>query len=153
MQNYLNMPPHSLSSLFFSSWYRAVKVRRLVFRPLEHTLTNSSAMPNPGKFQGKRKAFLTEKRPLFDASMENDRVPDVLLKIYRAYFKRFPLDMPEDVEPTDEALAMVDNNAAEPEVETTALDALSGDAYEVALEKMREGRVLLEAKKGVSDDQ
>lgn len=120
-------------------------------RAPEHPFISSLAMPNPGKFHGKQKQFLTDKRPLFDASVENDHVPDVLMQIYRAYFRRFPVDMPEDVEPTDEAIAMVDDSAAEPEIDTSALEELSGEAYEVALEKMKEGRVVLDAKKGVSD--
>lgn len=61
------------------------------------------------------------------------------------------MSMHEDEEPTNEALAMVNDNAAEPEVETTALDELSGEAYDAALEKMKEDRDALDAKKGVSD--
>lgn len=152
-RTYLNMPLETLSSLFSVCWYCTVKVCQVVRLPLEHMFIDSLAMPNPGKFQGKRKVFLTEKRPLFDASVENNRVPDVLLKIYCAYFRRFPMDMPKDIKPTGKALALVDDNAPEPEVDTTALDELSGEVYEAALEKMREGQVILEAKKGVSDDQ
>lgn len=109
-------------------------------------------MPNPGKFHGKRKEFLTTKRPEFNASVNNDRVPDVLMQIYQAYFRRFPMTMSEDDEPTDEALAAVDDNAAEPEDNTVALDELSGEAYDIALEKMKDERNALDAKKGVSDD-
>lgn len=107
-------------------------------------------MPNPGKFHSKRKVFLTDKRPMFNTAVDKNRIPDALLQIYRAFFRRFPMDQPDEIEPTDEVLAMVDDNVAEPEIDTTALEELSGDVYEAALEWMRDGRFALEAKKGVS---
>lgn len=106
-------------------------------------------MPNPGKFHGKRKVFLTSKRAVFAAGVDKNQMGDVLMQILRAYFKRFPVDWPEEKEPTDEELAAVNDGDADPDVDNH-LDDLSAEEYEAEVERRRLRTSAIEAKKGVS---
>lgn len=65
-------------------------------------------MPSRGAFSNKRKAFLKSKQADFATAVEDGHTADTLAIIRRQYFKRFPVDLSDDEEPSDEALAAVD---------------------------------------------
>ena len=72
-------------------------------------------MVNPGSFVSSRAVFLTGEKCVYADAVAQGYTRDVLAIISRRYFKRYLIDLPHDVEPTDEHLASVDDNAICPE--------------------------------------
>ena len=70
----------------------------------------------------------------------------------RRFFKRFPLDMPDDVDPTPEELAAVDDNTPEPEPVVPDQEKMSEDEYQVAFNDMMDRRKRIAYRCGVSRD-
>lgn len=107
-------------------------------------------MPARGSFSPKRKAFLESKRADFATAVEGGYTADALSIIIRQYFKRFPIDLDDDTEPSDEALAAVDDNATEAEVECPSED-LGPEEHATAIQATLDRQVRVQAKRGVSD--
>lgn len=78
-------------------------------------LTRSISMVNPGTFRGTRKAFLAGELPLYAAAVDGGYAGDGVALITRRYFKRYPVELPLDEEPSPEHLATVDDEAIEPD--------------------------------------
>jgi len=72
-------------------------------------------MVNPGTFRGTRKEFLKGELLAYARAVEGGYVLDGVALISRRYFKRYPVDIPLDQEPTPEHLAAVDDDAIEPD--------------------------------------
>lgn len=71
-------------------------------------------MPHPGAFKGSRKEFLLSEKSSYADAIKNGYVQDFLSNLVRRYFKRYPVTLLHDQEPTAEALAAVDDSAADP---------------------------------------
>ena len=107
-------------------------------------------MVNPGAFLGSRKIFLQSQKAEYNAGVVGGYAADALAQIQRKYFKRYPIDMPHDEEPSTERLATVDDEAADEELEGPDIDALDEDELAAAMVKLEEWRVMLCFRKAVS---
>jgi len=107
-------------------------------------------MVNPRAFQGSRKEFLLQK-PLYKAGVLGGYAADALSQIQRKYFKRYPIDLLHQEEPSVEWLAAVDDDA--PDVEQEAPDASTSndEGLAAAVERMAERRLLLSFRQAVSN--
>jgi len=72
-------------------------------------------MVNPGTFRGTRKVFLLGQLPAYAKAVEGGYALDGIALISRRYFKRYPVNLPLDEEPTPEHLAGVDDEEIEPD--------------------------------------
>jgi len=72
-------------------------------------------MVNPGTFQSTRKEFLTGELPAYGKAIADGYTVDAIAMICQQYFKRYPVDIPLNQEPTPEHLAGVDDEAIEPD--------------------------------------
>lgn len=86
-------------------------------------------MVNPGAFAGKRRAFLDAQQELYAAAAAANHVNDTVADIQRRYFKRFPVTLSHTEEPTEEALAAVDDDAPDPELAPPRDEGMDPDAY------------------------
>lgn len=108
-------------------------------------------MVNPGVFHGRRKEFLLGERAAYAEAVQCGSAVDAIGDIWRRFFKRFPIDMPDDKEPTDEELAAVDDEAADPEAIEPDPEKMSRKKYKKALKAAEARRKRLSFKKAVSD--
>jgi hypothetical protein len=108
-------------------------------------------MVNPGAFQGSRKEFLLSQKPAYKVGVLGGYAADALSQIQRKYFKRYPIDLPHQEEPSVEWLAAVDDDA--PDVEQEEPDASTNDDEELAaaVERMAERKLLLTFRQAVSN--
>ncbi|KAF8814439.1 hypothetical protein BYT27DRAFT_7060880, partial [Phlegmacium glaucopus] len=74
-------------------------------------------MVNPGTFKGLQKDFLMSEKSTYAAGVQEGYSGDTLIGIQCCYFKRFPIDLPHDEEPSADYLSSVDNNAADTDLE------------------------------------
>ncbi|KAF9033390.1 hypothetical protein BJ165DRAFT_1323395, partial [Panaeolus papilionaceus] len=72
-------------------------------------------MTNPGAFQEIRRDFLISQKPIYETAIALGHVLDAITLIQRKYFKRFPPNIPHDVDPSPEHLASVDDNEPDPD--------------------------------------
>ncbi|PPQ76760.1 hypothetical protein CVT24_012281, partial [Panaeolus cyanescens] len=72
---------------------------------------------HPGNFSPLRKEFLETQRVIYDAAYEIGDAKNAMANIFRRYCKRFPLDLPDDTEPSQDHLDTVDDNEADEESE------------------------------------
>lgn len=86
-------------------------------------------MVNPGAFTGSRRSFLADQQSLYAAAVTGNHVADTVADIQRRYFKRYPMSLPHDQEPTEEWLAQVDDTLPDPEFKAPDMDAMDHDAY------------------------
>ncbi|KAL0562863.1 hypothetical protein V5O48_019216, partial [Marasmius crinis-equi] len=80
-------------------------------------------MVNPGAFQGSRKAFLEAAIPGYFSAVQDGSGPEFLQTTVRRFLKRYPVDLADDVEPSEEQLDAVDDNEASDEVVPPTKDA------------------------------
>lgn len=106
-------------------------------------------MPACGLFSPKRKAFLESKRSDFATAVENRYTADGLSIIVQQYFRRFPIDLDDNDEPSDEVLAAVDDNAPVPET-TKPSEELGPKEHNAAVQAGLEQGACIQAKQGVS---
>ncbi|KAJ3492411.1 hypothetical protein NLJ89_g11248 [Agrocybe chaxingu] len=106
-------------------------------------------MVNPGAFSGLCKEFLMGKKASYYAGVAGGYVQDALATIQRRYFKRFPVDLSHDIEPSAEHLAAVDDGAPEPEQEEPDEDKLSPEEYQEATKRLQARRELIVFQKGI----
>ncbi len=86
-------------------------------------------MVNPGAFRGKRKEFMIAEQEGYFQGVQEDHAAEVVASIVRHYFKRFPIWLSEDVEPSDEDLACVDGSAPDPEISVLSKDGVEASKY------------------------
>ena len=108
-------------------------------------------MVNPGAFQGSRKEFLLSEKSAYKAGVLGGYAVDALAKIQRKYFKRYPVDLPHQEEPSADWLAAVDDDAPDVEEEEPVVDTNDDEEYAASVERMAENKVLLNFRKAVSN--
>ncbi|PPQ88063.1 hypothetical protein CVT26_007993, partial [Gymnopilus dilepis] len=106
-------------------------------------------MVNPGAFHGARKAFLMGEKEAYSQAVDEGYAAECIAKIQRRFFKRFPIDLPDEAEPTAEELAKVDDDEIEPDFPEPERDKMSQQEYEAALDVLEERRKKLVFKKGI----
>lgn len=109
-------------------------------------------MPNPGAFQGSRKVFLDLQKEDYGTAVLNSCVNDALAVIYRKYFKRFPIELPHDQEPSAEHTEAVDDNQPDQDVETPDKESLTAEEYEKAVQGLKDRAELINKRKKVRCD-
>lgn len=109
-------------------------------------------MVNPGGFSGLRKKFLDDEQAAYNAAVEAKRAADTLADIQRRYFKRFPVTLAHNEDPTEDFLASVDDNAPDPELTSpNRANMDSDDGYDRA-KRVYELQVLeIKMRKAVCD--
>ncbi len=101
-------------------------------------------MVHPGTFQGKHKHFLMSKREGYVQAVQEDRAAEQIADVFRRYIKRFPISMPDNVEPSDEDLAKIDDSALDPETVVPDESSLPLDQYaKIFTEMEAEGALLI----------
>lgn len=106
-------------------------------------------MPARSTFSDKHRAFLESKKAEFAAAVENKHISETLAVIFRQFFKRFPIDLDDDQEPSDEMLAGVDDSAADPDIEEPS-ESLGPDEYAAAVDASKARQLRIQAKRAVS---
>lgn len=114
------------------------------------TYLHRSQMVNPGAFKGARLEFLLAQKSLYAAAALKGHTGDTIVNIQRRFFKRFPIDLPDDEEPTDEWLKAVDDNVADPEPDAPDENALSVEDFTDAMKKFKKRAERLDFRRHVS---
>lgn len=86
-------------------------------------------MVHPGAFQGSRKAFLLSQKAAYSKGVLGGYAADALALIQHHYFKCYPIDLPHDQEPDEEALAAIDDDAPDIEQEEPDEEKLGPQEY------------------------
>ena len=97
-------------------------------------------MVHPGAFKGLRKDFLMGEKADFAAAIEGGYTRDALAHIQRRFFKRFPLDPAEGVEPSPEHLATVDDDKPDDEPEEPDKQVMTAERYNEAVKNLEDQR-------------
>lgn len=101
-------------------------------------------------FGGSRAAFLDAQRDAYAAAVISNDIADCVASIQRRYFKRYPIDLGHDIEPSAEFLAAVDDDAADPEPLYPDEDGMTPEGYDAALKAFEARQELIKFRKGVS---
>ncbi|KAH7903056.1 hypothetical protein BJ138DRAFT_974428, partial [Hygrophoropsis aurantiaca] len=72
-------------------------------------------MVNPGAFGGSQKDFLMAEKPGYALVIKGHYLGDFLSNLTHCYFKRYPITLPHDEEPSPDVLASVDDDVPDPE--------------------------------------
>jgi hypothetical protein len=107
-------------------------------------------MVHPGAFQGSRKEFLIGEKSKYRAAVVGGFVKDAIADIQRRYFKRFPIEVPHNEEPSPEHLASVDDSESDPEPQVPHKEKLSPEEYSEQMEKLEARQILVTVRKDVS---
>jgi len=91
-------------------------------------------MPNCGAFLGSRLDFMRAQNSLYAAAVVANTKDECVADIQRRYFKRYPIDLEHNVEPTLEFLDSVDDDEADPEVVAPDPDLLSPEEFKEAMD-------------------
>lgn len=100
-------------------------------------------------FPGLRGEFLAGEMDDYAEAVEAGTLPDALASIQRRFFKRFPLTLGENEEPSPEWLSQVDNNTADPEIVVPDEDSMTPEEHTAAMAKHNELMSKIEKKKDV----
>jgi len=106
-------------------------------------------MVHPGAFSGSRKEFLIKEKATYSAAVARGCPKDILADIQRRYFKRFPIDLPHEDEPTAEHLASIDDDDADPDPTEPDKDKLSIEEYAAEMARLDARRKLFTFRKDV----
>lgn len=110
----------------------------------------TSVKNNKLAFPGLRGEFLAGEMDDYIEAVEAGSLSDVVASIQRRFFKRFPVSLEDDEDPSPEWLAQVDDNAAEPEINIPNEDLMTPDEYSTAMAEHNELMSKVEKKKDVS---
>ena len=91
-------------------------------------------MPNRGAFLGSRLDFMHAQNSLYAAAVVANTKDECVANIQRRYFKRYPIDLEHNVEPTLEFLDSIDDDEADPEVVAPDPDLLSPEEFKEAMD-------------------
>ncbi len=108
-------------------------------------------MVNPGSFRGARKDFLLGEKPPYKAAVSGGYARDALATIQRRYFKRFPIDLPDTVDPTPDQLAAIDDDMPDVEHKAPNAENMGLDEFEAAMKAFDDRQRLIQFQKDVSD--
>jgi len=86
-------------------------------------------MSSHAAFQGSQLKFLEEQLEGYAAALIKSRKNDYILDIQCRYFKCFPLSLSHKVEPSQESLDAVDDNAPDPELKAPNPKDISDEEY------------------------
>jgi hypothetical protein len=106
-------------------------------------------MVNPGVFHGLRKEFLTGEKVTYSNAVAGNYEKDTIADIQRRFFKRFPVSLPLNEEPSDEHLASVNDADADPDAEEPDETDLTSEDCAIARSKLEERAKLIISRKGV----
>jgi hypothetical protein len=106
-------------------------------------------MVNPGAFQGLRKEFLTAQKEAYATAHSSGTLKDTVADIQRRFFKRFPVSLPADQEPTAEHMSSVNDFDPDPEPEEPDKEKLSEEEYAAELAKLNERKKSIASRKDV----
>lgn len=107
-------------------------------------------MVNPGAFQGARRAFLLTQKSEYATAVVMNMHASCIADIQRRFFKRFPLGMDEADEPSEDFLAAVDDDVADPEPPAPDEDILLAEEYAEAVREFETRSELLIFRRKVS---
>jgi len=107
-------------------------------------------MVNPGVFQGSRKEFLLGEKSSYSTAVAGGYAADALALIQRRYFKRYPVDLPHNLEPSPEFLAAVDDDAPDDKIAVPDQDKMSEEDYRAAVDRLAERQKLVSCRRAVS---
>lgn len=107
-------------------------------------------MGNPGTFIGSRGTFLEAQKEAYTAAVVGGYIGDCIADIQRRYFKRYPIELPHEVEPDPDFMAAVDDNAPDPEVVGPNEETMDAEEFEAAKKAWKARKKLLKLRKGVS---
>lgn len=98
---------------------------------------------------GLRRDFMLGEKPAYSEGVKGGFVADALAIIQRRYFKRFPIELADDQEPSAEFLEAVNDDEPDPERVAPDRDALDDEEYAAALEEVEQRRRTLSYRKAV----
>ncbi|PPQ81136.1 hypothetical protein CVT24_007876 [Panaeolus cyanescens] len=104
-------------------------------------------MPHPGVFQGSRKEFLQSQKEFYKEGILGGYVRDAVAIIQRRYFKRYPIGLPHNEEPTQEHLDAINDEAPDPDEEFPNEENLTPEEYAKQLREVEERRDLIMKRK------
>ena len=107
-------------------------------------------MVNLGAFRGLRKDFLIGEKAAYGEGVRGGYAAEALANTQRRFFKRFPLDLPLDVEPTKEYLELMKDDEPDPEEEPPSKDGLTPEEFAAAIARLEERQQLIMFRKAVS---
>ena len=107
-------------------------------------------MVNPGSFGPSRKAFLVSQKPAYSAAVLGGYAGDALALIQCKYLKHFPIDLPDDEEPTEEWLASVNDEEQDPDEVPPDVESLSEEDYIAVMRVLESRQKLLAFRRAVS---
>lgn len=100
-------------------------------------------------FNGLRLKFMEEQLEGYVTAVVESRENDFVLDVQRRYFKRFPLSLPHDVEPSKESLDTLDDNAPDPEIKEPNQKDMSDEEYKATKNAFDHNCTLLQFRKEV----
>lgn len=102
-------------------------------------------------FSGLRLQFMEEQLEGYATAVVESRDNDFVLDVQRRYFKRFPLSLSHDVEPSQESLDSVNDNTSDPELQEPNQKDMSDEEYKDAKSIFDHNCALLHFRKDVSE--
>lgn len=90
-------------------------------------------MVNPGSFPGARGKFIKAQTKLYADAVKDNHIADTVADIQRRYFKRFPVTMADNEEPSEEWLSKVNDDTPDEEVLCPNTSTLDQGAAEKAM--------------------
>ena len=109
-------------------------------------------MVNPGIFRGTRFAFLVSEKASYKAGVDGGYAADALAKIQSRYFRRYPVELSLDEEPSAEFLKAVDDERPDVDQQVPDPEKLTVDEYKAEVERLRQRADLITVRKAVSCD-
>jgi len=109
-------------------------------------------MGNPGVFRGTRFKFLILEKASYKAGVDGGYATDALAKIQSRYFRRYPVKLPLDEEPSPEFTKAVDDEKLDVEQQEPDPEKLTVDEYKAEIERLRQRADLIIVRKAVSCD-
>jgi len=107
-------------------------------------------MPNPGIFRGSRFIFLLGEKAAYKAGVDGGYAADALAKIQSRYFRRYPIELSLDDEPSPESLRAVDDEAPDTKQQEPDKEKLTDVEYKAEVESLLERTNLINIRKAVS---
>ena len=106
-------------------------------------------MVNPGAFVGLQRDFMLGEKLAYSEGVKGGFAADALAIIQRRYFKRFPIALADDDEPSAESLEAVNDDEPDPERVAPDPDALNDEEYAAALGEVEQRRRTISYRKAV----
>ena len=107
-------------------------------------------MPNPGGFAGSCLKFLEDKFPAYTKAVTSNRERDFVLDLLRQFFKHYPIELADNIEPMEEMLASVNDEEPDEEPEPPNKETMSEEEHAEMLQKFNDWRDEIEKKRQVS---